>query len=127
MFSIRIASILLWSNGVGFGLPCLLTIRNLLTGRDLPVVMGFRAFGGGSFERAGTQTMSALLAVFFIVCILDCIAGWLLWSGHRSGAILSLILVPVGAVFWWGFALPFPPIFAVVRTLLIVLSWRVLK
>lgn len=125
--SIRVAAILLWMTGVGFGVFCLPTIRNLLTGRDLPWILGFRAFGGGPFERHGIQTMVSLLAGFLVVCILECLAGWSLWGGHRLGAILALVLLPAGAMFWWGFALPFPPIFAVIRTVLIIVSWRSLK
>jgi hypothetical protein len=46
-------------------------------------------------------------------------ARWL-WRGRRRGAVLALGLVPVGAVFWWGFALPYPPMAALARTVLIV-------
>ena len=113
--------------GLGFGLPCLLAMRNLLTGRDLPMILGFRAYGGGPFERRGVQTTVALLAAFLIVCVLECVAGWMLWRSQKAGAMLALALVPIGAVFWWGFALPFPPIFAVARTALIVFSWRSLR
>jgi hypothetical protein len=62
-----------------------------------------------------------------LLCILDAIAGFLLWCGSRSGAVLALVLLPVGRVFWWGFALPIPPIFALVRTMLILLSWQALQ
>lgn len=121
---IRLASILLWFTAIGFGLPCLLAIRNLLSGRDIPFIMGFPAYGGGPFERHGLHTTMPLLAGFLLVCILEGFAGWLLWEGQRSGAILALVLLPAGAVYWWGFALPIPPIFAVVRTILIVLNWQ---
>jgi hypothetical protein len=30
-------------------------------------------------------------------------------------------------VYWWGFALPIPPVFAIARTLLILPSWSRLK
>jgi len=50
--------------------------------------------------------------------------GWLLWGGHRLGAMLALGALPVGAVFWWGFALPIPPILAIVYTILIVMNWQ---
>jgi hypothetical protein len=49
-------------------------------------------------------------------------ARWL-WRGRRRGAVLALGLVPVGAVFWWGFALPYPPMAALARTVLIVRDW----
>jgi hypothetical protein len=55
--------------------------------------------------------------------VLEAVAGTLLWSGQRNGAILALVLLLPGAVFWVGFDLPYPPIIALVRTVLIVLSW----
>ena len=124
---IRIASILLWFTAVGFGLPCIYAIRNLLAGRGYPYLMGFPAYGGGPFERFGIHTTIPLIAAFLLVCILEGVAGWLLWGGQKSGAILALALIPFGALFWWGFALPIPPIFAIVRTALILLYWRSLE
>ena len=125
--SVRVAAVLLWVNGVGFGVFCLPGIRNLLTGRDVPIVMGFKAYGDGPFERIGLRTSVWLLVAFLLVCTAECIAGWLLWGGHLSGAILALALLPLGAFFWWGFALPFGPLFAAASTILILLEWRSLQ
>ena len=124
---IRVAAVLLWTTGVGFGVFCPPAIRSLLAGRGIPRVLGFPAYGEGPFERHGIPTTVPLLAGFLLVCILECAAGWSLWGGHRFGAILSLVLLPVGAIFWWGFALPIPPMMAVVRTAIILLSWRTLR
>jgi len=41
--------------------------------------------------------------------------------------VLGLTLLRVGAMFWWGFALPIPTILAVVRTALILLYWSRLR
>ena len=57
----------------------------------------------------------------------EAVAGFLLWRGSMAGAVLALVLLPVGGVFWWGFALPIPPIFALVWTVLILLSWQALR
>ena len=121
---LKLAAVLLWITGVGFGIPCVLAIRNLLVGRPLPIVMGFTAYGGGPFERHGIQTSIPLLIGFLLVLAAEVVAGWLVWNGSRSGAILSIALVPLGAVYWWGFALPIPPILAFVRTILLVMGWR---
>ena len=59
--SIRVAAILLWISAVGLGVPCLMAIRNLSTGRDIPLVMGFPAYGGGAFERHGLATTIPLV------------------------------------------------------------------
>lgn len=124
---LRVAAILHWFVAIGFGVFCLPAIRNLLIGRDIPMVMGFPAYGRGPFERVGIPTTVPLLAAFFLVCILEAVAGFLLWGGHQSGAVLALVLLPVGAVFWWGFALPIPPILAFIWTVLILLNWPALR
>ena len=121
---LRLASAPLWFDGLGFGVCCLPALRNLASGRDIPFIMGFPAYGHGPFERIGIPSTVPLIAGFLLVCVLECVAGWSLWGGHRWGAVLALVLVPAGAFFWWGFALPIPPIFAVVRTILIVMTWR---
>lgn len=125
--SLRLAAILHWFIAVGLGVFCIPAIRNLLSGRDIPKVMGFPAYGRGPFERVGITTTVPLLAAFLLVCILEAVAGYLLWSGHKSGAILALALLPLGGLFWWGFALPIPPVFAFVWTVLILVSWRALS
>jgi hypothetical protein len=127
LVQLRGAAIILWVNGIGFGVFCIPAIRNLLMGRDIPMIMGFPAYGRGPFERIGIPTTVPLLAGFLLVCTLEVVAGVLLWGGSKAGAILALALLPAGAFFWWGFALPFGPILAVISTVLIVLGWQGLK
>jgi hypothetical protein len=67
------------------------------------------------------------LSAFLLICILEAVAGVLLWGGNKSGAILALVLLPVGGVFWWGFDLPIPPIFSLVWTILILMNWQALQ
>lgn len=126
-FLIRVAAVLHWIIAVGLGVFCFPAIRNLLIGRDIPTVMGFPAYGHGPFERVGVSTTVPLLAAFLLVCMLEAIAGALLWGGHRSGAVLALMLLPAGGIFWWGFALPIPPVFALAWTILILLNWPALR
>jgi hypothetical protein len=127
LMQLRAAAILLLVNGIGFGVFCLPAMRSLRQGRGIPMVMGFPAYGGGPFERHGLPTTVPLLAGFLLVCALEVVAGLLLWGGSRAGGILALALLPAGAVFWWGFALPFGPLLAVLSTILIVLGWQGLK
>jgi hypothetical protein len=124
---LRVAAILHWFVAVGFGVFCIPAIRNLLSGHDIPIVMGFPAYGRGPFERVGIPTTVPLLAAYLLVCMLEAVAGFLLWRGLMAGAVLALVLVPVGGVFWWGFALPIPPIVALVWTILILLNWQFLR
>ena len=127
MTPLTIAAVLCWINAIGFGPLCLPAIRNVLLGREVPLVLGFPAYGGGPFERIGIMPSVPLLSAFLLTCVLEGVAGWLLWGGHRSGAILALALLPVGAVFWVGFALPIAPLTAIVRTALIAASWNDLR
>jgi hypothetical protein len=124
---LRLAAVLLWITAVGFGVFTLPAMRNLHMGRDIPYVMGFPAYGRGPLERTGVPTTIPLLAAFLLVSILEAVAGWLLWGGHKAGAILALVLLPAGAFFWWGFALPLPPIVALARTALILVGWHSLR
>lgn len=124
--SLRIAAVLAAISAFGLGIPCILAIRNLSAGRGIPFVFGFPAYGGGGFERHGLVTTIPLLIGFLMICILEGYAAWLLWGGYKTGAVLALILVIPGIIYWWGFDLPYPPVAALIRTVLIVLSWRVL-
>lgn len=125
--SLRLAAVLCWFTAVGFGLPNLPAIWSLLNGRGVPLLFGFPAYGGGPFERFGITTSIPLLGMFLLVCVLEGVAGWLLWDGQRSGAILALAILPIGAAFWVGFALPVAPPVALIRTALILLNWTSLR
>ena len=121
---IRTAAVLCWVNAVGFGVFTIPAIARVWAGKDIPIVMGFPAYGRGPFEAHGIRSTVPLLAGFLVVCLVEGVAGWLLWHGHRSGAILALGILPAGVAYWWGFALPIPPLFAVVRTVLILAGWN---
>ena len=122
-FSLRFSAGLLWLSTFGLGIPCLMAIRNLSAGLGIPCVFGYPAYGGGGFERHGLVTSIPLLLGFLVICLFDGWAGWLVWNGHKSGAFLAFILLIPEAVYWWGFDLPFPPIAALARTILIIISW----
>lgn len=124
---IHVAAVLLWIEAVGLAIPGLIGIRSLLEGRGVPLVLGYPSYGGGAFERAGIPTTVPLLVVFLVVLLLEALAGWWLWQGRRSGAVFALVLLVPSAVFWWGFDLPYPPILASIRTLLILFAWSSLR
>ena len=111
----KIASVLSWATGLGFGLPGLYGVGHFARHGTIARVMGFPTYGEGPFERAGIRTSVPLLSAFVAACTAECVAGGLLWRGRRSGAILTLALLPVESVFWVGFALPIPPVFAAGR------------
>ncbi len=117
------AAALLWIDGFGFGICCIPGIIRLSAGRGIPMIFGFPAYGGGPFERHGIRTTIPLLVAFLLVCALEVVAGWMVWQGSAAGAMVAISAVPLGAVFWWGFALPVPPVLALARTALLVVGW----
>ena len=125
MSSARWAAIVLWSYSAGFGIPAVPIAWFFLTKGRLPIFLGlFPAYGGPWSDRLGRNTFALLLAAFLLVTALAAFSGWLLWNGSQVGAVLALALLPLEAVFWFGFALPIPPILALVRILLIASAWR---
>jgi hypothetical protein len=121
---LRAASVLFFIDGVGFGVFAAPAIIRVFQHRPVPIVFGFPAYGGGPFERIGLKSTVPLLAAFLLVNVLEVVAGVLVWRGIRSGAILGFALVPFGAFFWWGFALPIPPLLAVARSVLVLFGWK---
>ncbi len=103
---IRTAAILCWVNAIGFGVFTIPAMVRVWAGKDIPMVMGFPAYGRGPFEAHGIKSTVPLLAGFLVVCVLEGVAGWLLWGDHRSGGILAISLLPFGAVYWWGSRYP---------------------
>jgi hypothetical protein len=124
---LRVAAVLFWFTAVGFGVFVPPGIVHFVKDGTPLMVFGFPAYGNGPFERMGIKTSVPLLVAFLAVCLAEAVAGWLLWDGRRSGAYLGLTIIPAGALFWYGFALPIPPLVAVARTILIIVSWRALR
>lgn len=119
-WALRGAAVVLWINGAGFGLFDLFPLWSLSTGGGVPIVAGYPTYGAGPFEAHGVPTSVPMLSFFLLVCLLEVFAGVLLWRRRRAGAVLGLVLVLPGAVFWWGFALPVAPVLAAVRVALIL-------
>jgi len=92
---IRAAAILCCVNAIGFGGFTIPVMLRVAAGRDIPMVMGFLAYGRGPFEAHGISSTVPLLAGFLIVCVIEGVAGWLLWGGHHSGAIVALARAPL--------------------------------
>ena len=124
--ALQVAASLHWLVAIGFGVFCFPAIWNVIHGKDIPFVFGFPAYGQGPFENYGIRTTVPLLVGFLLVCIFEIVAGILLWQGSILGAILAMILLPLGAVYWWGFDLPIPWICAIIWTILILLNWNIL-
>ena len=126
MLWLRIAAVLLWVLGLGFGLPCIAAVRSLAAGHGPAMIMGYPAYGDGPFERFGIHSSVPLVIAFAAVCLLELVAAALLWNGQAAGAFLALALLVPGALFWWGFALPYAWPLAAASALLVVAGWRAL-
>ena len=128
MWALRVSALLTGLVAVGFGAPTPFVATHLLRTGKLPTFMGmFPMYGGGFCSRWSHSVFVVLLALFAMTCTADAFAAWLVWNGSRVGAWLMFALLPVEVVFWIGFALPIPPIIAVVRFALLVLGWASLR
>ena len=78
-------------------------------------------------------SLGAYLVLGFLVVALSLILASLYWSaGPTTSSLLQSVRlgvygVPIGAIFWWGFALPIPLLCVVVWTLVILFSWQTLQ
>jgi hypothetical protein len=123
---IKIAALCSWLQGLGFGLPCLYGIWYLVNKKSIAYFMGFPTYGYGPFEKIGVHSTTPLLTGFFLICALECVAGWGIWSGDKGSAVLSMAIIPLEMMFYIGFALPFGPPILLARVILLWLSWTAL-
>lgn len=118
-------AILTWLYAAGFGIAAIPVAVHLLRRGTLPEFFGlFQMYGGPWSSRLGHGTFALLLVAFLIVTLVASWAAWLVWNGSQAGAVPGLVLFPVEAVFWLGFALPIPWIFGIARAAFLALAWR---
>lgn len=123
--SARAAAVVTWIYAAGFGIPAIPVGVYLLNKGRLPTFFNlFEMYGGPWFFRVEPRTFVALLAALSGVSALNAWSGWLLWRGTKTGAVLNLSLLPIEALFWLGFALPFPWLTGAARVVLVLASWR---
>ncbi len=120
----HIAAILTWLYAAGFGIPAVPVAVFLLQRGYLPWFKGlFPMYGGPWSSQLPHEAFVGRLVAFLLVTLAASYAAWLLWKGSRIGVILGLLLLPVEAVFWIGFALPIPWLFGIARAALMVAAW----
>jgi hypothetical protein len=121
----RAAAVLLWIVAAGWGIPapwlmwwCSCAVDCSCCRSSASPMVGPFYF---NFSRG---TFVPLLGASLLLAFVQGWAAWLLWAGKRSGALLQFGLLPVEAAFWYGFALPIPPLLAIVRLVLTAVAWR---
>lgn len=125
MSQARIVAVLTWVYAAGFGISTIPVALYLAQRGTLPTFFGlFEMYGGPWSSRFSHRTFVWLLIAFLIVAVAVAWAAWLVWKGSRIGGVLALVLLPVEAVFWIGFALPIPWVFGALRPILLVVAWQ---
>jgi hypothetical protein len=118
----KVAAVLAWIAGFGFGLPCIYAIWYLADHRQVWTFLGFPMYGDGPFADHGIRTTIPLLVPFLLVCAAEMVLGWLLWHGRRPGVVLSWLLLPAELALWIGFDLPLGPPLGLARSASILVA-----
>lgn len=121
----RAAAILLWLVAAGWALPAPWLMWWVVVRGRLPVLPYIGEPNGGPFYASLSHgAFVAVLGLSLVLGIAQIVAGVLLWNGEQAGAVLQFAILPVEAMFWYGFALPIPPLLAVIRVVLVLFAWR---
>ena len=120
----RSAAVVTWAYVAMFGIPAVPVAFFLVDNGHLPSLWGLFEMYGGPWSSSHTdERVTLLLMVFLGLTLAAAASGWLVWATRRTGAVLNLVLLPVEAIFWIGFALPVPWLFGIARVVLISLAW----
>ena len=118
----------MWFYVAGFGLFTIPVAIYLQQRGRLPSFFGlFDMYGGPWSARLLNDALVFRLIAFLGVTLIVAWAAWLVWKGSKAGAVLSLALLPIEAVFWLGFALPIPWVLGAARVVLLLLGWKSLS
>ena len=127
MTALHVEAVLTWTYAIGFGGGTIPVVIHLRHHGNLPSFLGlFDAYAGPWWPRVGRPTFKRLLKGFFAVALVASWAAWLVWNASQAGLILSFIVLPIEAVFWFGFDLPIAKIIGAVRLVLLLVGWQTL-
>jgi hypothetical protein len=119
---LQAAGALSWVLGLGFGIPAVIGARHLAATGEVWLLWGLPTYGDGPLERIGIESTVPLLVGFIVVCLAEVVTGTMLLLGAPGAVAASWVLLPFELAFWIGFALPFGPVLAVVRSVLVLLA-----
>jgi hypothetical protein len=126
--SMRGAALLTWLYAANFGIPAIPVAIYLNQHGTLPWFGDyFPMYAGPWFYRLTIGEFTATLMASLVIALIATWTAALMWRGSRRGTLAHLALLPVEALFWYGFALPFPWLIGLARVTLIAMSWRALR
>ena len=120
MRAARTAAVVTWVYAAGFGIPAVPVAIYVVRRGYLPWFAGLFPMYGGPWSSRSLDLFVVMLIVFSALMLVVSYAAWLVWRGSRTGVVVALVLLPVEAVFWIGFALPFPWPIGIVRAALLI-------
>ena len=101
------------------------TLRYAQIHGELMPIAGIRALFG-PFDKFGIPALIVAGLIFVSISAFKFLSAFWLWNMRLEGAVLQLILLGVSAIFWYGFELPYGPLFGVPQVILIVIVWGTL-
>ena len=108
-----------------YGLPSIPIAVFVLREHRLPWLWDlFPMYGGPWWDAMTDEEFVATLGAFLAVNSVVAAGGVLLWFGRRAGAVIALAPLPIEFAFWLGYALPFPPLIALLRIALVAAAWH---
>ena len=116
---LRIAAVLLWVQGLGFGAYGVVGAAYFHEHHQVWGSPDYPSYGDGPFVSWGVPNSTELILAFVVVCAVEVLDGVLLWLHRPAGRWLSWALLPVEMTFWIGFALPFGPPGGIARVVLV--------
>jgi len=126
--ALQAEALMTWLYAAGFGGSTIPVAIYLARRGRLPTFFGlFEMYGGPWWSRYGRRTFTWFLLAFFFVAGLAAFAACLVWTASKLGAVVTLIVLPVEATFWFGFDLPIPKALGLLRVVLLTLGWSSLS
>jgi hypothetical protein len=120
-------TILIYIDAILGTVGVLLPLSYAFKRRTLPRVPLIGRLLSGPFERLGMDAFIVPVLVFVVVSGLKVLSAYWLGQGRQDGAVLELVLLSLSAIFWYGFAVPFGPVFGLPQVVLLAMVWSSLQ
>ena len=81
----------------------------------------------GPFEKLGTPAFFVSGLIFVSISAMKYFSAYWLWNMKFEGVALQLVLLGISAIFWYGYMIPYGPLFGVIQIILIIMTWNDFK